>query len=59
MEITTETVVLCRYCVKPMQVAQSVTDDKGKILAQRYVCNCQGTVFHHNIHSGDKSQEKK
>lgn len=45
--------VVCRYCTKPMQVADSVIHD-GKLIAVRYVCNCQGTPFYHNVHAGQR-----
>ena len=57
MVIESTTILLCRYCRNPMQVAECIKDDKGKILAQRYVCHCNGALFQQTIHSGDKTQE--
>jgi len=59
MELTNETVVICRYCVKRMQVAETVwNEDRTKVVAQRYICGCQSPPFQCNIHAGDKHQEK-
>jgi hypothetical protein len=58
MDLEKATPVICRYCLKPMQEAEIVRGD-GKVIARRYICGCQGTVFHATIHSGDKTKEDK
>jgi len=59
MEITTETVVICRYCLQRMQVANTIWNDRhDRVIAQRYVCGCQTPPFQHNIQSGDTTKDK-
>jgi hypothetical protein len=45
--------VVCRYCTKPMQAADSIVHE-GKIVSVRYICGCRGTVYSHNVHAGQK-----
>lgn len=50
-----EKIELCAFCHRPMQVADRVYD-KGVLVSLRYVCNCRGTLYHVNVHSGDKTR---
>jgi hypothetical protein len=58
MDLENYTPVICRYCLKPMQEAE-VLRANGKVIARRYVCGCQGMVYHATLHSGDKHKEAK
>jgi hypothetical protein len=53
MDLEKPTPLICRYCLKPMQEAEVVKAD-GKVVARRYVCGCQGTVYHATVHAGQK-----
>jgi hypothetical protein len=55
MDLENPTTVVCRFCRQPMQEAEVVRAN-GKVVARRYVCACQGTVFHATIHAGDKTR---
>jgi len=43
---------LCDHCYKPMQHAETKSDD-GKEIYRYYICGCQnGIVVHKTIHAG-------
>jgi hypothetical protein len=55
MQYTTEkpeplpTTVICRYCLKEMQLAEDI-EKNGEIIGRRFICNCQGTIYHYTWH---------
>jgi hypothetical protein len=58
MEDLKERVVLCYFCRKPMQVGEKVVTE-GVVTAIRYVCACQGTIYHWNDHLAQQHREGK
>jgi len=46
-----EEIELCPHCHSPMQVADTVYHG-DKVISRRYVCFCQGVVYHVNKHVG-------
>ena len=53
-----EITVSCPFCTTPMQIADR-TYDQGVLISLRYVCNCRGTLYYLNVHSGDKTRRDK
>jgi hypothetical protein len=49
---------ICKYCLKPMQIAEDVKDPDGGVIQRRFICACQGTIYHWNWHRGQPPQTR-
>lgn len=54
---TAPSVIICRFCLKPMVIADDVVED-GVVIARRFICGCQGTIHHANWHKGQSPETR-
>jgi hypothetical protein len=56
--VSAPSTIICKFCFKPMQIAEDVKNPDGKVIARRFICACKGTVYHWNWHDGQSPQTR-